>query len=203
MPFARLILWRIALGFVTLLLVSVVIFLATNALPGDPARAILGAARHARDAGELREQLGLDRPLVARYGVWLGDIVTGDLGQLARRHEAAGEQGHRPPPLQLRAPRRHRGAGQRAAVDGIWRLHGAQARHEARRRRDRRHAHARGAARVRHRHRRHPAALDAGVPPVSAHLAARPVRAALAAARRLRPAGPHADARRAAVHRRA
>ncbi len=81
MPLARLILWRIALGIVTLLLVSILIFLATNALPGDPARAILGARATPEALAELRAELGLDKPVVTRYGVWLGDFVTGDLGQ--------------------------------------------------------------------------------------------------------------------------
>jgi peptide/nickel transport system permease protein len=81
MPLAKLILWRIALGIVTLLLVSILIFLATNALPGDPARAILGARATPEALAELRSQLGLDKPVITRYGVWLGDFVTGDLGQ--------------------------------------------------------------------------------------------------------------------------
>ncbi len=80
MPLAKLIAWRIVLGFVTLLLVSAVIFLATNALPGDPARAILGTRATPQALAELREQLGLDRPLVTRYFSWLGATVQGDLG---------------------------------------------------------------------------------------------------------------------------
>jgi peptide/nickel transport system permease protein len=81
MPLTRLILWRIALGIVTLFLVSVLIFLATNALPGDPARAILGPRATPEKLAQLRAELGLDRPVVSRYGVWLGDFATGDLGQ--------------------------------------------------------------------------------------------------------------------------
>jgi len=80
-PLLKLILIRIGLGVLTLLLVSVVVFAATQALPGDTARAILGkeAADKARYEA-LREQLGLNRPMTAQYLSWLGNLVTGDLG---------------------------------------------------------------------------------------------------------------------------
>jgi peptide/nickel transport system permease protein len=80
-PLLKLILIRIGLGVLTLLLVSVVVFAATQALPGDTARAILGkeAADKARYEA-LREQLGLNRPMTAQYLSWLGNVVTGDLG---------------------------------------------------------------------------------------------------------------------------
>ena len=80
-PLLKLILVRIGLGVLTLLLVSVVVFVATQALPGDTARAILGreAVNTARyDA--LREQLGLNKPIAQQYLGWLGGVVTGDLG---------------------------------------------------------------------------------------------------------------------------
>jgi peptide/nickel transport system permease protein len=80
-PLLKLILIRIGLGLLTLLLVSVVVFAATQALPGDTARAILGreAAEKARYEA-LRQQLGLDKPLVEQYTSWLGGVVTGNLG---------------------------------------------------------------------------------------------------------------------------
>ncbi len=80
-PLVKLILRRLALGLLTLFLVSVVIFAATQALPGDPARAILGkqaADKAMYDA--LRVQLHLNRPRYVQYGIWLKDIVTGNLG---------------------------------------------------------------------------------------------------------------------------
>jgi peptide/nickel transport system permease protein len=80
-PLLKLILIRIGLGILTLFLVSIVVFAATQALPGDTARAILGreAVNTARyDA--LREQLGLNKPLAQQYLGWLGGVVTGDLG---------------------------------------------------------------------------------------------------------------------------
>ncbi len=80
-PLLKLILIRIGLGLLTLFLVSIVVFAATQALPGDTARAILGkeAADKARYEA-LREQLGLDEPMSEQYLGWLGGVVTGDLG---------------------------------------------------------------------------------------------------------------------------
>ena len=58
---------RVLLGIVTLLLVSVLVFAATQALPGDPARAILGRTATPDSLAALREQLNLDRPVVQQY----------------------------------------------------------------------------------------------------------------------------------------
>jgi peptide/nickel transport system permease protein len=80
-PLLKLVLIRLGLGILTLWLVSLVVFAATQALPGDPARAILGreAANKARYEA-LRRQLNLDRPLYAQYASWLGGVATGDFG---------------------------------------------------------------------------------------------------------------------------
>jgi peptide/nickel transport system permease protein len=80
-PLLKMILVRVGLGCLTLWLVSLVVFAATQALPGDAARAILGksAANKAVYEG-LREELGLNRPLQEQYLSWLQGVVTGDLG---------------------------------------------------------------------------------------------------------------------------
>jgi len=80
-PLLKLILIRLGLGILTLWLVSVVVFAATQALPGDPARAILGreAANKAVYVA-LRKQLNLDRPLYKQYFSWLGGVAQGDFG---------------------------------------------------------------------------------------------------------------------------
>lgn len=80
MPLAKHILWRVVLGFITLFFASVLIFLMTNLLPGDPARAILGPRATPEKLAILREELGLNRPVAVRYAAWLGDISRGDLG---------------------------------------------------------------------------------------------------------------------------
>jgi peptide/nickel transport system permease protein len=81
-PLLKLILIRLGLGVLTLFLVSVVVFGATQALPGDAARSILGkeAANKARyDA--LRKQLKLDRPILTQYETWLANVAHFDFGE--------------------------------------------------------------------------------------------------------------------------
>ena len=80
-PLLKLILIRLGLGLLTLFLVTLVVFFATQALPGDAARSILGkeATKVARYEA-LRKELGLDRPVVTQYTSWLADVATGDFG---------------------------------------------------------------------------------------------------------------------------
>jgi peptide/nickel transport system permease protein len=72
---------RALLSLLVLLGVSVLIFLATQALPGDPAVQILGHTATPEQLTELRKQLGLDQPLLNQYATWLGNVLTGSLGQ--------------------------------------------------------------------------------------------------------------------------
>jgi len=76
----RFVIRRILLGLVTLFIASLVIFAATQALPSDPARAILGRSATPESVAELREQLGLNKSVVEQYMDWLGGVLTGDLG---------------------------------------------------------------------------------------------------------------------------
>ncbi len=71
---------RLAAGFVTIFLVSILIFLSIEALPGDPATAILGQQATPENLAALRKELKLDLPPHTRYLSWLGDFVQGDLG---------------------------------------------------------------------------------------------------------------------------
>lgn len=72
---------RLALSLATLLLLSVLVFLGAQVLPGDVARAILGPLADERAVQVLRQQLGVDRPLIIQYSEWLGGILHGDFGQ--------------------------------------------------------------------------------------------------------------------------
>ena len=76
----RIIVQRLFFGVLTLLIVSVVIFLAVNMLPGDFAEAILGQGATPEAVATIRRDLGLDQPLVVRYVEWLGNMLRGDLG---------------------------------------------------------------------------------------------------------------------------
>ncbi len=71
------------LGFLllTVFVTSLIIFLVTQALPGDVARIILGREAGEEALAELREQLGLNEPLPVQYVTWLGNFVTGDWGE--------------------------------------------------------------------------------------------------------------------------
>jgi peptide/nickel transport system permease protein len=71
---------RFLLGVLTLFVVSVIIFAATQALPGDAARSILGRGATPEALENLRQQLGLDEPAVQQYLDWIGGFLTGDLG---------------------------------------------------------------------------------------------------------------------------
>ncbi len=74
------ILRRLLLGVVVLILVSILVFLATQALPGDPARAILGRSATPASLAALRRQLHLDRPVIEQYWTWVTGLLHGNLG---------------------------------------------------------------------------------------------------------------------------
>ncbi len=76
----RLIARRLLLGLVTLLLVSVVVFAATQYLPGDAAQAVLGRSATPERLEALRRQLNLDDPALVQYWRWLSGLVAGDPG---------------------------------------------------------------------------------------------------------------------------
>ncbi len=80
---SRFVLQRIVLGLLTLLLVSVVVFAATQALPTNAAQAILGRNATPARIAALTRQLHLDRPVVSQYVHWLGGVVTGNFGTSA------------------------------------------------------------------------------------------------------------------------
>lgn len=68
-------------GFVvTLAAVSIVVFGVMNLLPGDPVLVILGIESTPDAQAALRQQLGLDAPLLERYLAWIAGVLTGDFG---------------------------------------------------------------------------------------------------------------------------
>jgi peptide/nickel transport system permease protein len=64
----------------TLWILSVIVFLAGQVLPGDPGRAILGPLAAKASVAVLDHQLGVDRPLLVRYGSWVGGLLHGNMG---------------------------------------------------------------------------------------------------------------------------
>jgi peptide/nickel transport system permease protein len=75
-----LLLRRLAAIPATLLVISILVFLATEVLPGDVARQILGREATDVSVAQLRHQLGLDEPLLTRYWRWLTAFLSGDWG---------------------------------------------------------------------------------------------------------------------------
>jgi peptide/nickel transport system permease protein len=71
---------RLLLGLLVLGLVSVVVFAATQALPGDPARSILGRTATPASLKALREQLGLGGSVLSQYVDWITGLLHGDAG---------------------------------------------------------------------------------------------------------------------------
>jgi peptide/nickel transport system permease protein len=71
---------RLGLAVLTLFLLSIIIFIAGQVVPGDPGRAILGpfAAQSAVQA--LDHSLGVDKPLIVQYWTWITGVLHGDLG---------------------------------------------------------------------------------------------------------------------------
>jgi peptide/nickel transport system permease protein len=79
-PLRRFAFRRLAFGCLTLLIVSVVVFGATQVLPGDAARAALGRMATPERLHALQLQLHLDRPVVTQYVLWLKGVLTGEPG---------------------------------------------------------------------------------------------------------------------------
>ena len=75
------ILKRLAIGLATLLVSSAVVFSVLEILPGDPARLMLGMNATEDAVAALREQMGLNQPILGRYFDWLGGLLTFDLGR--------------------------------------------------------------------------------------------------------------------------
>ena len=77
----RLLLTRLAGAVPVLLLVSVVSFGLMRLIPGDPSAAIAGLSATPQMVAQIREQLGLDQPLLQQAMHWYGGLLHGDLGR--------------------------------------------------------------------------------------------------------------------------
>ena len=76
----RYVLLRLLSLAISLVVASVVIFAAIEVIPGDPAAFMLGINAQPDTVAALREQLGLDVPMVQRYFNWVGGLLVGDFG---------------------------------------------------------------------------------------------------------------------------
>ena len=86
---------RLGFGAITVIGVSIVVFVVMRILPGDPLIAIFGAEGFTKLTVEQRAnymaELGLSDPLVVQYLAWIGDIARGNLGRSFFRAESVAE----------------------------------------------------------------------------------------------------------------
>jgi len=75
---------RLVLTVPVLLGVATLVFALIHLIPGDPAQSILGESASTAEIAQLRHQLGLERPLIVQYGLFLGGLVAGNLGTSLR-----------------------------------------------------------------------------------------------------------------------
>lgn len=83
---------RLLLTVPVLLGVATLVFALIHFIPGDPAQAMLGEGASQEEVAQLRERLGLDRPLLVQYGSFLKGLVQGDLGVSLRNDQPVARQ---------------------------------------------------------------------------------------------------------------
>ncbi|MEQ9674066.1 MAG: ABC transporter permease [Roseovarius indicus] len=72
---------RLVSAIPVLLGITVIVFLIMSMIPGDPATAILGSYATPENVEKINRDLGLDKPMVQRYVIWLGNMLQGDFGR--------------------------------------------------------------------------------------------------------------------------
>jgi peptide/nickel transport system permease protein len=72
---------RLLIGLATMLVASMVVFAVMEILPGDPALLMLGMNASPEALSTLREQMGLNQPVIVRYLDWIGGLAIGDFGR--------------------------------------------------------------------------------------------------------------------------
>lgn len=82
---------RLLSGLATAFVISVLVFAATQALPSDPARVILGPDATEASIATLQRQLGLDKPIPEQYLAWAGHALRGDFGTSLDSNQPAGQ----------------------------------------------------------------------------------------------------------------
>lgn len=82
---------RLVLTIPVLLGVATLVFSLIHFIPGDPAQAMLGETAAQEDVDALRTRLGLDRPLIEQYGIFLRGVLRGDLGTSLRTSQPVTE----------------------------------------------------------------------------------------------------------------
>ena len=71
---------RLAMTVPTFLIVAVIVFTLMRLVPGDPAAVMVGDLNDPVVLEEVRQRLGLDKPLLTQFGIWFSNVLQGDLG---------------------------------------------------------------------------------------------------------------------------
>ena len=105
--YGKRLLWRLGGGLLVLWAVATLTFLALRLMPGDPVLTILGGTGNAtpETIAQTTREYGLDKPLAVQYAVYLGRLITGDLGASYSQHLPVSQvlAEHAGPTLQLAA----------------------------------------------------------------------------------------------------
>jgi peptide/nickel transport system permease protein len=83
---------KCAFALVVILGAATCSFLLLRAMPGDPAEALAGPQATQEDVQHLRESLGLDRPVILQYGIYMQNLLRGDLGRSYRTNRSVSEE---------------------------------------------------------------------------------------------------------------
>jgi peptide/nickel transport system permease protein len=83
---------RLVYLLVQVLLIATAVFMLIRLVPGDPARAILGETASEEQVAVMQQRLGIDRPVLEQYAVWMGGVLRGDLGKSIINSDPIGSQ---------------------------------------------------------------------------------------------------------------
>lgn len=86
---------RLLMALLVLFLVTLIVFFVIRLLPGDPLLIFVAESQQSgsmsmKEVEHLRKEFGLDKPIMVQYGIWLWDILHGDLGTSIHYHEKVG-----------------------------------------------------------------------------------------------------------------
>jgi len=87
----RFLLKRLALSLITLVLLSMIVFAASQLLPGDVGRNVLGPFASPADVAKFNHEVGVDRPIYTQYWDWISHFVRGDLGMSLQYRVSVGD----------------------------------------------------------------------------------------------------------------
>src|SRR6266404_547915 len=77
----RYLLKRLIVAIPSLVIASLIVFTLPRLLPGDAVQLMLEEKAYGKDVDDLRHKLGLDRPIYIQYFAWVGNVLTGNLGE--------------------------------------------------------------------------------------------------------------------------